>query len=147
MKFLSAFLLCTLMLINCVGAGELLNEAPNDTRLKIIASQLRCPVCQGESLFDSHAALAKEMKLIIREKIANGVSDQDILDFFQQRYGNYVLMRPAFNSTYALLWIAPFAFMFLAIMIFIIKWRSHSQTPLPADHQQQSPEQQQNSPN
>jgi len=135
MRILSACLLCVLMFLQPAQAGELLKEAPSDTRLKIIASQLRCPVCQGESLFDSHAALAKEMKLIIVEKIAQGASDQDILDFFEQRYGAYVLMRPGFNSTYALLWIGPIAFAFLAIIIFILKWRSHSQNLTIADQQ------------
>ncbi len=87
-------LLAVLSLPFTAFAGELRRELPNEARMRIIASQLRCPVCQGETVFDSHSGIAVEMKAIILEKIVAGDSDEAIINFFKDRYGDFVLMRP-----------------------------------------------------
>ena len=65
-----------------------------DARAKGIASRLRCPVCQGESIQDSPAELAAQMKTVVREQLANGKSESDILDYFTQKYGQWILLEP-----------------------------------------------------
>lgn len=126
MKRLMAGFLTFFLLLPPTFAGDLVSENPIDRRIQTIATQLRCPVCQGENLFDSHSALAKEMKLIIREKIIEGASDQAILGFFKHRYGDFVLLQPAFNLTNAFLWLSPFAIALIAISIFFLKFKSRS---------------------
>ena len=65
-----------------------------DARAKGIASRLRCPVCQGESIQDSPAELAAQMKTVVREQLANGKSEPEILDYFTQKYGQWILLEP-----------------------------------------------------
>lgn len=88
-------------------AGRLQQEDPLEPRLKSIAVQLRCPVCQGESIYDSHSTVATEMKSLIREKISEGKKDPEILAFFSQRYGDFVLMEPRKVGAMLLIWLFP----------------------------------------
>ncbi len=89
------------------AAATLQKENPLDTQVREIATQLRCPVCQGETVFDSRAGLAMEMKEVIREQLAEGRTPEQILSFFQARYGDYVLMEPPRRGVNWLIWIGP----------------------------------------
>ncbi len=113
-------------------AGELRTETTIETRAREIASKLRCPVCQGESVYDSHSAIAREMKAIIIEKVAAGESAPAIMTYFQERYGDYILMRPKLDRNYAILWFAPLIIVVLAICIYL--WRLRTRQPeIPED--------------
>ena len=87
--------------------GSTVQEDPAQRRMLGIAAQLRCAVCQNESVAESHAPLAQDMRAVILERIAAGETDAQIVDYFHQRYGDYVLMRPPARGAGLGLWLAP----------------------------------------
>ena len=111
--------LAFLLLISiCFAGGVMLakeaqpNEAPQiDQRMKHLTEQLRCLVCQNETLADSRADLAEDLRKQIREQIKAGKSDQEIFAFLTERYGDFVLYKPPVKTTTYLLWFGPFAFL------------------------------------
>ena len=92
---------------NAVGQNLKL-ENPVETQTRTIAQELRCPVCQGQSVYDSNAPLARQMRQTIREKLEQGNSPAEIVSFFTTRYGNYVLMAPPRQGMHWGIWLAPF---------------------------------------
>jgi cytochrome c-type biogenesis protein CcmH len=94
-------------LLALASLGATVREDPLDRATLAIAARLRCAVCQNESVADSHAPLAQDMRAIIREQLAAGRSEEEILAYFHARYGDYVLMRPPVRRTSAVLWAAP----------------------------------------
>lgn len=93
-----------------VWAGEATSLAADpaiEKRLRNLAEELRCVVCQNESLADSPAELAQDMRRGIREQMAAGMSDREVLDFLTTRYGDFVLLRPQFKPVTYLLWLGP----------------------------------------
>jgi cytochrome c-type biogenesis protein CcmH len=99
----------------CVAALLCLNlsaaptaETALDRHVMIVAEQLRCLVCQNQTIADSHADLAVDLRRQVREQIVQGKSDQQILDFMVQRYGDFVLYRPPLRASTWLLWFGPF---------------------------------------
>src|SRR5947209_16118191 len=85
------------------------NEDPQiEQRMKVLTEQLRCLVCQNETLADSRADLAEDLRKEIREQMKAGKSDQEIIAFLTQRYGDFVLYKPPVKSTTYLLWFGPF---------------------------------------
>ncbi len=78
-----------------------------EARAQAIAAQLRCPVCQNESVADSPSELAAQMRVLIREKIAAGETDRQILDYFVSRYGQWILLNPPRHGLNWIVWLAP----------------------------------------
>ena len=78
-----------------------------EQRVQALAEQLRCLVCQNQSLADSHAPLAVDLKNQVREQLRAGRGDDEVIAFMTQRYGDFVLYRPPFKATTALLWLGP----------------------------------------
>lgn len=106
--FFALILVALLPVSSGLAADDALKvEDRTEQRLKTIASQLRCPVCQGETVYDSHATLAREIKRLIRQQVAEGRSDLDIKKFFVERYGEFVLMEPAANGWGLFVWAFP----------------------------------------
>jgi len=91
-------------------AGETLpaENSASEARLKALSQELRCLVCQNQTLADSNAPLAEDLRNEIREMIAKGMSDQEITDYLVARYGDFVRYRPPVKSQTALLWVGPF---------------------------------------
>ena len=83
----------------------------------VIAEELRCLVCQNETIAASHAALAVDLRSQIRQKLTQGQSQQQILDFMVQRYGDFVLYRPPLKATTLLLWAGPFVLLLVAAFV------------------------------
>jgi len=79
-----------------------------EQRVHALTEELRCLVCQNQTIADSHADLAIDLKNQVREKLKQGMSDKDIIDYMVQRYGDFVLYRPPVKSTTWLLWFGPF---------------------------------------
>ncbi|MCP9446039.1 MAG: cytochrome c-type biogenesis protein CcmH [Nitrospira sp.] len=79
-----------------------------EARLKQLAGELRCLVCQNQTLADSNAPLAEDLRREVREMIAKNMSDREIIDFLVSRYGDFVLYRPPLKTTTVLLWAGPF---------------------------------------
>ncbi len=82
-------------------------EDPLERQVLDIAAQLRCTVCQNQPVSESNADLAKDMRAIIREQLQAGKSREEIVGYFVERYGDYILLKPPFDRAGALLWLAP----------------------------------------
>ena len=91
-----------------------------DERVKNLAHELRCLVCQNQTIADSNAPLAVDLRNQIREQLAAGKSERDVVDFMVARYGDFVLYRPPFKAATLALWLGPFALLGLGAWIF---WR------------------------
>jgi cytochrome c-type biogenesis protein CcmH len=107
----------TLILLLVLFAGpawavlphERLADPALEARARALSVELRCQVCQNQSIDDSNAPLAADLRKIVRERLSAGDSDKAVLDFVVRRYGDYVLLRPPMRSDTWLLWYGPFA--------------------------------------
>lgn len=111
-KLVFIFLLAvTPLLVNAGDAPATAPDALLEKRVLAIAEELRCLVCQNQTIADSDAALAVDLRKQVREKLAQGMSDRDVTDFMVERYGDFVLYRPPVKTTTWLLWFGPFLFL------------------------------------
>ena len=90
-----------------VQPDEILQDKALEARARAISKELRCMVCQNQSIDDSDASLAKDLRVLVRERLTNGDSDQQVIGFLVARYGEFVLLKPRFNLHTAILWIGP----------------------------------------
>ena len=90
-----------------VQPDEIMKDPAQEARARVLSKQLRCMVCQNQSIDDSDAPLARDLRILVRERIGAGDSNQQVLDFLVQRYGEFVLLRPRLHWRTALLWLAP----------------------------------------
>jgi cytochrome c-type biogenesis protein CcmH len=113
------FLIFTLVFVSAVIAKEAQpNEDPQiEQRMRTLTSQLRCLVCQNETLADSRADLAEDLRKEIREQIKAGKSDQEIITFLTARYGQFILYKPQVTPTTYLLWFGPFVLLIIGLII------------------------------
>jgi cytochrome c-type biogenesis protein CcmH len=95
-----------------------------DKRVMDLSAELRCLVCQNQSIADSNADLAVDLRRQIREQLGSGKSERDVLDFMVQRYGDFVLYRPPLKASTVLLWSGPFLLLGLGIFLLIRRTRS-----------------------
>jgi cytochrome c-type biogenesis protein CcmH len=118
-KRLALFLLVLIALggvARAVEPGERLADPALEARARAIGGELRCLVCQNESIEDSNADLAHDLRVLLRQRIAAGDTDQQAIDFIVQRYGQFVLLKPRLEpATYAL-WFGPPAVLVLAVI-------------------------------
>lgn len=127
-------------LVAAQEAQPLAENPQAEARLKALAVELRCLVCQNQTLADSNAPLAEDLRREVREMIAKNMSDQEIIDFLVERYGDFVLYRPPLRVTTTLLWIGPFLLLAIGGAALILAVRRRQKT-LPeavvseADHQ------------
>ena len=112
---MAARLALLLLLFPILGLGQ---ETSLDRRVMNLAQELRCLVCQNETLADSQAPLAADLRNQIREQLAAGKSEQDVVEFLVARYGDFVLYRPPLKASTVFLWTGPF--LFLAIGAFVL---------------------------
>jgi cytochrome c-type biogenesis protein CcmH len=92
-----------------VEPDEILPDPNLEARARVISGELRCLVCQNQSIDDSAAPLARDLRLLVRERLKQGDSDWQVMDYLVQRFGEFILLRPRFEWQTLLLWIAPFA--------------------------------------
>lgn len=98
-------------------------DAALELRVQHVAEQLRCLVCQNQTIADSHAQLAMDLKKEARIQLARGRSEQDVLEFMVQRYGDFVLYRPPFKAATWLLWLGPFALLAAGLLTLLHQLR------------------------
>jgi cytochrome c-type biogenesis protein CcmH len=96
-----------------VQPDEILANSALESRARELSRELRCMVCQNQSIDDSDAPLARDLRLLVRERLTAGDSDAQVLDFLTARYGQFVLLKPRFGWDTALLWLAPVAVLLL----------------------------------
>jgi cytochrome c-type biogenesis protein CcmH len=92
-----------------VNPDEMLRDPAQEARARRLSAELRCLQCQNQSIDDSDAPFSHEIRVLLREKIAVGKTDDEILDFLTDRYGQFVRLKPQFNLVTAVLWLGPFA--------------------------------------
>jgi len=97
-----------LLLFFAAAASAAQDAAQLERRVNHVAEQLRCLVCQNQSIADSHAQLALDLKREARLQLSQGRSEQEVIDFMVQRYGDFVLYRPPFKAITMVLWLGPF---------------------------------------
>jgi len=127
-----AFLLTALPAF-AVNPDEVLADPALEARARALSSQLRCMVCQNQSIDDSNAELARDLRLLVRERLKNGDSDQAVIDYVVSRYGEFVLLNPRLRGETLLLWGAPIV-LFLAgatAMILFVRKRGGKPTGTP----------------
>lgn len=113
MRALSRLLIATFLALAPVApaladrAPETLADPAQEARAEALQKEFRCPVCQGQSLDDSNAPLAADLRRLIRQRIVAGDSDEEIEQFLARRYGNFILMRPPFEISTYFLWLMP----------------------------------------
>ncbi|MCA3511024.1 MAG: cytochrome c-type biogenesis protein CcmH [Rhodobacter sp.] len=103
--------LLALVLLAAVPAGavqpdEVLADPALEARARALSQGLRCPVCRNESIDESHADVARDLRLVLRERLVAGDSDEEVIDFIVARYGEYVLLNPTARGSNLLLWLA-----------------------------------------
>jgi cytochrome c-type biogenesis protein CcmH len=102
--FLAAFGLSS---AHAVLPDEVMSDPAKETRARGLSRELRCMVCQNQSIDDSEAPLARDLRLLVRERIAAGDSDAQVIDFLVARYGEFVLLKPRLERQTLLLWLVP----------------------------------------
>ena len=90
-----------------VQPDEIMSDPVKESRARDLSRELRCMVCQNQSIDDSEAPLARDLRLLVRERIAAGDSDAQVIDFLVARYGEFVLLKPRLESHTLLLWLLP----------------------------------------
>ena len=103
-----------------VEPDEILKNKIQELRARNISKNIRCMVCQNQSIDESNAPLAKDLRILIREKIKNGKNNEEIYKFLTDRYGDFILLKPPFKLSTLALWVLPF--IFLIIGIFVLFW-------------------------
>ena len=119
---------------HAVEPDEVLQDPALETRAREISEGLRCLVCQNQSIDDSGAPLAKDLRLLVRERLKAGDSNQQIVDFIVARYGEFVLLKPRFETHTLVLWLATPAVFLAAILIIALAFRrrrAEAQNPAP----------------
>ena len=103
-----------------VEPDEILNNKIFELRAREISKNIRCMVCQNQSIDESNAPLAKDLRILIRDKITSGYRDDDIYQFLTVRYGDFILLKPPLKLSTIALWFLPFIFLLIGILIIIL---------------------------
>lgn len=110
-----------------VNPDEVLSDPALETRARDLSTGLRCLVCRNQSIDDSNAELARDLRLLLRERLMAGDSDEEAIAYLVERYGNYILLQPPFNALTLLLWVSPIVLFLGALLGFRQIWHR----PLP----------------
>lgn len=127
-------LLAVLVLLAAPAAAQHLEDRLADpaqeTRARELSRELRCLVCQNQSIEDSNAPLARDLRRIVRERVVAGDSDRAVQDYLVQRYGEWVLLKPRFNAQTLLLWLGPVLLLMLGGGIVFTLYRRQAKAPV-----------------
>ena len=124
-----------------IEPSEILQNPQLEARARNLSQNIRCLVCQNQSIDDSNASLAKDLRKIVREQLVSGASDNEIYDFLIARYGDFVLLRPPIKVTTYVLWYGPlfifFAGLLLSVLFLIRRKRIMPEEPLSPEEQEE----------
>ena len=118
---IGAFFLCIAIFFfavsnsGAVNPDEILENPVLENRARALSAKIRCVVCQNQSIDDSDAELARDLRVLVREKLTEGLSDQEVLDYLVERYGEFVLLKPPFGLHTLALWVLPFIALLLGL--------------------------------
>ena len=100
--------------------NERLADPLLEERARMLSQNIRCLVCQNQSIDDSNATLAKDLRVLVREKLTAGATNQEIFDFLVDRYGDFILLNPPFKPTTYVLWYGPLIFLIFGILMVVL---------------------------
>jgi cytochrome c-type biogenesis protein CcmH len=131
------FIVLTLTLVasprlEAVQPDEILADSALEGRARALSKELRCMVCQNQSIDDSDAPLARDLRVLVRERLHAGDSDGQVIDFLVARYGEFVLLKPRFSLHTALLWLGPAAVMLIGALGLLVLARRYRAVSGPA---------------
>ena len=112
-----------------VQPDEMLKDPALESRARTLSQELRCMVCQNQSIDESDAPLAKDLRVLVRERLTAGDTDNQVIDFLVSRYGEFVLLKPRLSLHTLLLWLAPFGVLIVAAIAFLAAWRRTRTAP------------------
>jgi cytochrome c-type biogenesis protein CcmH len=122
-----------------VEPGEMLKDPKLEARAEAISKTLRCVVCQNETIDDSEAPLAHDMRLLVRERLVAGDTDAQARAYLVARYGDFVLLKPPVQANTILLWTAPFVLLVIGAGLFALRMRAPgAPAPAPLSAEEQS---------
>jgi cytochrome c-type biogenesis protein CcmH len=135
--FTCLLLLFQLLPVCAVEPDEILNDPALEVRARQLSAGFRCLVCQNQSIDDSDAPLARDLRLLIRERLAAGETDAEVRSYVVARYGQFVLLKPPFNAATLLLWVLPFLLLLSGLLYLASRRRrvSDADAPLSEDEQ------------
>jgi cytochrome c-type biogenesis protein CcmH len=107
LRFVIVLLVFSSSTVLAVEPHERLDDPDLEARARVISLELRCLVCQNQSIDDSNAGLAKDLRVLVRERLKAGDTNSQVIDYVTARYGEFVLLRPRFSATNLLLWLGP----------------------------------------
>ena len=110
-----------------VNPDGVLDDPALEARARNLSLELRCLVCQNQSIDDSNAELARDLRLLVRERLVAGDSDEDVIDYVVSRYGEFVLLKPRFSTRTLILWGAPVAILLIGAGVMVMNSRGRSQ--------------------
>lgn len=113
---------------HAVNPDEVLTDPVLEQRARDLSKEIRCMVCQNQSIDDSDATVAKDLRILIRERLTAGDSDTQVIQFLVDRFGEFVLLKPRFSWSNALLWLAPILFLGLGVLFGFLLMRKNKQT-------------------
>ncbi|APG90410.1 cytochrome c-type biogenesis protein [Sinorhizobium americanum] len=112
-----------------VNPDEVLADPALEARARAISAKLRCMVCQNQSIDDSNAELAKDLRLLVRERLENGDSDEAVIAYVVSRYGEFVLLKPRFEAKTLVLWGMPVVLLVLGTVTLVVAARRRGRRP------------------
>ena len=124
-----------------VEPDEMLDDPVLEQRARDLSAEIRCVVCQNESIDSSNAEIARELRVLVRERLVAGDSDQEVLDYLVARYGDFVLLRPPVKPATYLLWFGPFAVLLLGalgVFVYFRHLRAASAMPPPLSAEEEA---------
>ena len=121
LKIIMSIFLMQITLINCnaIEPDEILNNQKYELRAREISKNIRCMVCQNQSIDDSNSSIARDLRILIRNKIEEGSKDKEIYKFLTERYGDFILLKPPLKVNTIALWFLPFLFFIIGILIIL----------------------------
>lgn len=138
MRMLKAVLLSVMLATTAAPAlavqpDEMLEDPVLEERARELSKGIRCVVCQNESIDESHADLARELRLVVRERLVDGDTDEQVLDFLVERYGQFVLMKPRTDGWNIILWLSGPALFLIALGVGAVYVRGRSNAVAPTE--------------
>ncbi|HFB2048970.1 MAG TPA: hypothetical protein TECP_01339 [Hyphomicrobiaceae bacterium MAG_BT-2024] len=140
----SALAIAVVMIIYTTGAvaldpGEILDNPELELRARNLSAELRCLVCQNQSIVDSNAPLARDLRLLVRERITMGDSDVEVIKYIVDRYGEFILLRPPLGWHTLFLWLSPLLFLAFGLSLAYFASKQQKGLQITADGQNLEP--------